>query len=56
MKNKLAIHGGKSTIDYNFKKYNSIGQEELNAATDVIKSGVLSKFLGCHSEDFFRWS
>ncbi len=52
MENKLAIVGGSKVINYEFKKYNSIGKEELEAATDVIKTGVLSQFLGCHSEDF----
>lgn len=52
MNEKLAIHGGEKVINYDFKKYNSIGKEELDAATQVIKSGVLSQFLGCHSDDF----
>jgi perosamine synthetase len=49
---KLAIHGGKKTIDRDFDRYNSIGSNELNAAKEVIESGVLSKFLGCKSDDF----
>ena len=28
-----------------FKKFNSIGREELNIATKIIKSGKLSEFL-----------
>lgn len=35
-----------------FKKYNSIGKEELNAAQEVIRSGVLSKYIGASHEDF----
>mgnify|MGYP001371124097 FL=1 len=36
-----------------FKKYNSIGKEELKAASAVIKSGNLSNFLGEYSKEFF---
>ena len=50
---KLAVHGGLKTINKNFRKYNSIGLEEKNAAIKVIESGVLSKFLGVWSPDFF---
>jgi len=49
----LALYGGEKTINKNFIKYNPIGLEELKAASDVIKSGVLSKFLGTWSEDFY---
>ena len=42
---KLAIKGGKKSITTVFSKYNSIGEEELNAVSEVIKSGVLSKYL-----------
>ena len=53
MKNKLAIHGGTKAIKkLDFKKYNTIGKEELKAAREVIKSGVLSDFLGTHSSKF----
>lgn len=52
MPDKLAILGGSRTIDYSFRKYNSIGDNELIAAKEVIQSGVLSQFLGSHSEDF----
>ena len=44
MPDKLAIQGGPRTIDYTFKKYNSIGDLELTAATEVIQSGILSQF------------
>jgi perosamine synthetase len=50
---KLTIFGGKKTIKGEFKKYNPIGVEERDAAIDVINSGVLSKFLGTWSPDFF---
>ena len=49
----LAIKGGKKTIEKEFKIYNSIGKEEVNAAKQVIESGVLSKFLGCWDDDFY---
>lgn len=52
-KEKLAIHGGEKAISRTFKRYNSIGKEELQAASEVIESGVLSQFLGCWHEDFF---
>jgi hypothetical protein len=38
---------------FNFKKYNSIGANELNAASKVIKSGKLSGFVADRSNDFF---
>lgn len=50
---KLALFGGEKTILHPFKRYNSIGKEELRAATDVIESGVLSQFLGAWDDDFF---
>ena len=53
MSEKLAILGGSKTINYEFTKYNSIGSEELDAASAVIKTGILSQFLGSHSEDFY---
>ena len=52
-KEELAINGGSKTIDYTFKKYNSIGLEELEAAKSVIESGVLSQYLGKWGPDFF---
>jgi len=52
-KEKLAIHGGEKTIKKPFRRYNSIGKEELQAASEVIESGVLSQFLGCWDEDFY---
>lgn len=50
---KLAIFGGEPVIKNKFKKYNPIGQEELDAAKDVIDSGVLSQYLGAWHEDFY---
>ena len=51
--NKLAIHGGKKIIEKSFEKYNSIGIEEVNAAKQVLESGVLSQYIGCWDDDFF---
>ena len=45
----LALNGGPKTIKFKFKSYNSIGKEELIAATKVIKSGKLSSFVGSWS-------
>ena len=51
--NKLALFGGKKTIKKPFVRYNPIAIEEKSAAIKVIESGVLSKFLGTWSPDFF---
>jgi perosamine synthetase len=50
---KLALFGGSKTITRPFRKYNSIGVEEVEAAKEVIESGVLSQFLGVWHEDFY---
>jgi dTDP-4-amino-4,6-dideoxygalactose transaminase len=50
---KLALFGGKKTIQTPFRGYNPIGAEELQAAKEVIESGVLSKFLGAWHDDFY---
>ena len=52
-RNNLALFGGKSAVIHELKRYNVIGDEELNAAKEVIESGVLSQFLGCWDDDFF---
>ena len=49
----LAINGGEKTIKNTLKVYNSIGIEEVRAVEKVVKSGVLSKYLGCWHDDFF---
>ena len=48
-----AYYGGKKTINYKFKKYNSIGMNELVAASKVIKSGNLSGFTAGQDKDFY---
>ena len=50
---RLALHGGQKTITTPISRYNSIGKEEMEAATRVIQSGVLSQFLGCWDPDFY---
>lgn len=49
----LAINGGEKLINKPFKKYNSIGNEELEAAKKVVETGILSKFVGCWEPEFF---
>src|SRR5262245_3386469 len=50
---KLALLGGPKAVPGPFRPYNSIGAEEVKAATRVIESGVLSQFLGAWHEDFY---
>lgn len=52
-KSILAINGGEKTIKTPFPAYNPIGEEELRAVAEVVKSGVLSKYLGCWHDDFY---
>ena len=52
MKEKLALLGGKAVRRKPFPPYNFIGKEELKAASYVISTGLLSKFIGCHDPDF----
>ena len=37
----------------NLKRRNTIGQEELHAATEVIKTGILSDFIGAPGDNFY---
>lgn len=48
----LAINGGKKTINLAFSPYNTFGPEEVDAASAVVKSGVLSDFVGAPGENF----
>lgn len=50
---KLAIFGGPKAVSEPLKPYNSIGNEEAEAVRKVIESGVLSKYLGTWSPDFY---
>lgn len=53
IKEKLALYGGNKIIKKAFSRYNPIGNEELDAVNGVMKSGVLSQFLGCWGPDFY---
>ncbi len=53
VKQKLAIFGGPKAISQEFPLYNSIGNEELEAAKAVVASGVLSQFLGSWHPNFY---
>lgn len=55
-KQTLALFGGPKTVEQPFKRYNPIGREELEAASRVIESGVLSQFIGAWDPDFFGGS
>lgn len=50
---KLAINGGEKIRKEKFEKYNSIDENEINAVVDVMKSGVLSKYIGAWCDDFY---
>ena len=52
-KSSLAIHVGEKIIKTPLPIYNSIGSEEIKAVEEVLKSGVLSKYLGCWHDDFY---
>ena len=49
---KLALLGGTPAIQTAFTPFNTIGEEELAAATEVIRSGVLSGYIGAPGEAF----
>jgi dTDP-4-amino-4,6-dideoxygalactose transaminase len=49
----LALHGGPKSITHSFRRFNPIGQEEVNAAKAVVEGGVLSQFLGAWHPDFY---
>lgn len=50
---KLAIMGGDPVRTEPFPAYRTIGEEEKRAVMEVLDSGVLSKFLGTWSPDFY---
>ena len=50
---KLALFGGEKVRTKLFPGYKVIGEEERIAVDRVIRSGVLSRFLGCWHEDFY---
>ncbi|MGE5396042.1 MAG: DegT/DnrJ/EryC1/StrS family aminotransferase [Chitinophagales bacterium] len=50
---ELAIKGGPKVRSELFPAYRPVGREEEQAAQRVIRSGVLSKFLGAWHDDFY---
>jgi dTDP-4-amino-4,6-dideoxygalactose transaminase len=50
---KLAINGGDKVRAELFPAYNVIGQEEEEAVVQVLRTGILSKYLGCWDKDFY---
>lgn len=48
----LAIQGGTPIRKEKFRRYNFIGDEEKAAVNSVLDSGILSKFLGSHHQNF----
>jgi dTDP-4-amino-4,6-dideoxygalactose transaminase len=50
---KLAIHGGKPVRSKPFPNYVTFGEEEKLAVMEVLKDGILSKFLATWSPDFY---
>jgi len=52
MNNKLAVFGGSKVINYKFKNFNTIDKKEISAVNKVLKSGILSGFLGSRSKAF----
>jgi len=49
----LAIEGGSQVIAEPFPPYRSIGEEEIEAANRVLRSGVLSAFIGAPGPGFY---
>jgi dTDP-4-amino-4,6-dideoxygalactose transaminase len=49
----LALLGGPKSITQQFRRYNSMGIEEVEATREVIESGVLSQFIGAWHADFY---
>jgi perosamine synthetase len=52
MSTSLALLGGKKIRETPFPAYKVIGEEEVAAATEVMRSGVLSRFIGAWCDDF----
>ena len=49
----LAINGGIPVIAEHFPPYRSLGEEEIAAANRVLRSGVLSAFIGASGPGFY---
>ncbi|MCO5354360.1 DegT/DnrJ/EryC1/StrS family aminotransferase [Acidovorax kalamii] len=52
MNNSLALLGGPAIIRQTIKSFNTIGEEELAAVTEVMRSGVLSAYIGARGDAF----
>lgn len=50
---ELALFGGEKVRNTKFPAYKPIGEEEERAVSEVVKSGILSRFLGAWHEDFY---
>jgi hypothetical protein len=48
----LSIDGGEAVISAPFPPYRSLGEEETTAANRVLRSGVLSAFIGAAGQGF----
>lgn len=51
--NKLAIFGGPKSIKKTFRLFNTYDIKEQNAAVKVIKSGIISDFVGKNVKNFY---
>lgn len=49
----LAINGGEKIRKNLFQRYNNVSQQEIEAVTKVLNSGVLSKYIGAWCDDFY---
>lgn len=49
---KLALYGGEPVIGEPLELFRSMGEEEVEAAAKVVRSGVLSAFIGAPGEAF----
>ena len=52
MSNELALLGGQPVRLHPFPSYNVISEEEIDSVVEVMKTGILSKFIGAWHEDF----
>lgn len=56
MTEKLALYGGLPAISHTLEPFNSVGDDEVDAASRVIRSGVLSAYIGAPGEGFMGGS
>lgn len=48
----LALHGGAPAVDRELLPFQSVGEDEVEAATEVIRNGVLSAYIGAPGPGF----